>query len=93
MLRRGNRQSGSNFPKLRNLVTGQEQNVATISMGTPVGTATTTTGAVVSADGSGVAFYNDGNNVLGTNRNRALRTYLMAVAATAAALRCCRRVL
>jgi hypothetical protein len=87
VLRSGNSQNGSNIPKLRNLVTGQEQNVATTSTGSAVGTATTTTGALISADGSSVAFSNSGNNVLGTNRNGELRAYVKTVAAPAVAQR------
>lgn len=82
--RTGNSQTGQNLATLRNLVTGQESSVATTAAGV-ASNGTTTTGVLISADGSTAAFANNGRNLVGTNRNFELRVYAKTVAVTSAA--------
>jgi Tol biopolymer transport system component len=83
--RTGNSQSGQNIPTLRNLLTGEERNVATTAAGV-ASNGLTTTGAFISADGTTVAFSNNGRNLVGSNRNFELRAYTKTVAAAPAAV-------
>ncbi len=83
--RTGNSLTGQNLATLRNLQAGQEQNVVRTTAGVASnGTTTTTTGALISADGRTVAFANNGSNLSGSNRNGELRVYAKTVAAAAA---------
>ena len=82
--RTGNSQTGQNVPTLRNLLTGQETRVDITPTGV-VSNGLTTTAALISADGTTVAFSNDGRNLVGSNRNRELRAYTKTVAAAPAA--------
>ncbi len=82
--RQGNSQTGTNVSTLRNLLTGQESNVATTATGV-ASNGTTTTQALIAANGSTVAFSNNGRNLVGTNRNFELRTYAKTVATAPAA--------
>lgn len=84
--RTGNSLTGQNLATLRDLQTGQEQNVARTTAGV-ASNGTTTTAALISADGSTVAFANNGKNLSGTNRNGELRVYAKTVGAGTVAIR------